>query len=71
MYLQISLMLNKLAKYRALIIFLAAASTGYYFLHDYLSFEMLREHRETLLSFRDSNYIAAVLRNTKPPLGAA
>ena len=61
MYLQISLMRNKLAKYRALIIFLATASTGYYFLHNYLSFEMLREHRETLLSFRDSNYIVAVL----------
>ena len=61
MYLQISLMLNKLAKYRALIIFLVTASAGYYFLHNYLSFEMLREHRETLLSFRDSNYIASVL----------
>ena len=37
------------------------AIAGYYFLLDYLSFEILREHRETLLSFRDSNYVAAVL----------
>lgn len=61
MYVQISLLLSKLAKYRALILLLIVAVTGYFFLRDYLSFEALREHRENLLIFRDSNYAVAVL----------
>ena len=58
---QISLLLRKLSKYSALTLLLIVAITGYYSSHDYLSFETLREHRETLLSFRDSNYGAAIL----------
>ena len=58
---QISLLLRKLSKYSALILLLIVAITGHYFSVDYLSFETLREHRETLLSFRNSNYGAAIL----------
>lgn len=61
MYVQISSLLSKLSKYRALILLLIVAVTGYFFLLDYLSFEALRAHRENLLIFRDSNYAAAVL----------
>tara|TARA_B100000795_G_C22728090_1_gene410245 strand:+ start:334 stop:1065 length:732 start_codon:yes stop_codon:yes gene_type:complete len=61
MYVQITSMLSKIAHYQALVVFLVMAFTGYYFLHDYLSFQMLREHREMLVSFRDSNYIVAVV----------
>ena len=61
MYVKISLIPRKLAQYWALIVFFVIISLGYYFLHDFLSFAMLREHRETLASFRDANYIAAVL----------
>jgi uncharacterized membrane protein YdjX (TVP38/TMEM64 family) len=61
MYVQISSLLSKLAKYRALILLLIVAVTGYFFMRDYLSFEALREHRENLLIFRDSNYAVAVL----------
>lgn len=58
---QISLLLRKFSKYSALILLLIVAITGYYLSVDYLSFETLREHRETLLSFRNANYGAAIL----------
>ena len=61
MYVQISLIFRRLVQGWALMVFFVIISLGYYFLHDYLSFEMLREHRETLASFRDANYTAAVL----------
>ncbi len=35
-----------------------AAALGAVFLHDHLSFEALRENRQTLLAFRDSHYLA-------------
>tara|TARA_B100000768_G_scaffold79546_1_gene75695 strand:- start:3044 stop:3775 length:732 start_codon:yes stop_codon:yes gene_type:complete len=57
----ISLLLRKFSKYSALILLLIVAITGYYLSVDYLSFETLREHRETLLSFRNANYGAAIL----------
>ena len=37
------------------------AVAGAYFLRDYLSFETLAENRESLLTFRDSNYLVAAL----------
>ncbi len=43
-----------------LAIFLVAA-TGAFFLRDTLSFDTLRERRETLIGFRDANYLLAVL----------
>ena len=61
MDLQNSLLLSKISEYRALIALLIVAAGGYYFLHDYLSLETLREHRATLLIFRDSNYSVAVM----------
>jgi len=41
------------------VIFLAAV-VGYFTLGDYLSFDTLRENRETLLGFRDANYLGLV-----------
>lgn len=38
-----------------------AAILGAFFLRDYLSFTALQENREALISFRDSNYLLAVL----------
>ena len=61
MDLQNSLLLSKISEYRVLIALLIVAAGGYYFLHDYLSLETLREHRATLLIFRDSNYSVAVM----------
>ncbi len=37
------------------------AALGTYFFGDYLSFEALRENREALLAWRDSNYLVAAL----------
>jgi len=61
MDLQNSLLLSKISEYRTLIALLVVAAGGYYFLHDYLNLETLREHRATLLIFRDSNYSVAVM----------
>ncbi len=44
-----------------LIAILTVAVIGAFTLKDYLSFEALRDNRETLLAFRDSNYLLAVL----------
>ncbi len=38
-----------------------AALLGAFFLRDYLSFDALRENRESLIAFRDENYILSVL----------
>ena len=43
-----------------LLIILAVALLGAFFLRDYLSFETLAENREALLAFRDANYLATV-----------
>nr|WP_139837682.1 TVP38/TMEM64 family protein [Roseovarius litorisediminis] len=40
-----------------LLIILVVAVIGYFTLRDYLTFDTLRQHRETLLAFRDSNYV--------------
>ena len=37
------------------------ALLGFYFLSDFLTFEALAENRETLIDFRDSNYLLTVL----------
>lgn len=37
------------------------ALAGAYFLRDVLTFETLRDNREALIAFRDSNYVATVL----------
>lgn len=42
-----------------LIAILIAAGLGFYFLRDYLSFETLRDNREALIAWRDSNYVLA------------
>ena len=38
-----------------------AALLGAFFLRDYLSFQALQENREALISFRDANYLLAVV----------
>ncbi|MEM8630784.1 MAG: TVP38/TMEM64 family protein [Pseudomonadota bacterium] len=44
-----------------LLVILCVAAVGAFTLSDYLSFEALAENRETLLAFRDANYVATVL----------
>ncbi len=44
-----------------LIAILIVAAIGAFTLRDYLSFETLRENRESLISFRDTNYLLTVL----------
>ncbi len=43
-----------------LIIIVAVAVIGAFFLRDYLTFDALRENREALLAFRDANYVLTV-----------
>lgn len=43
-----------------LLVILTVAAVGFFTLRDYLTFETLRAHRETLLAFRDANYIGIV-----------
>ncbi|MCB5200529.1 VTT domain-containing protein [Loktanella sp. TSTF-M6] len=38
-----------------------AALLGFWLLRDYLSFDALRQNRETLIAFRDANYLLCVL----------
>lgn len=44
-----------------LIVILSMAAIGAFTLRDVLTFEALARHRETLLAFRDANYLATVL----------
>lgn len=44
-----------------IIVIIVVALLGAYFLRDYLTFDALRENRETLLNFRDNNYVLTVL----------
>lgn len=44
-----------------MITILVVAVIGAFTLRDYLSFEALRDNREALISFRDSNYVLTVL----------
>ena len=50
-----------LARYLPLIAIAIVAAIGAFALRDYLSFDALRENRETLLAFRDSNLVLTVL----------
>ena len=42
-------------------VIVTGAALGTYFFGDYLSFDALRENREALLAWRDSNYVVAAL----------
>lgn len=52
---------NALLRRLPLIVILVVAALGAFFLRDYLSFDTLRENRETLLAYRDDNYVLSVL----------
>ncbi|MEM9578839.1 MAG: VTT domain-containing protein [Pseudomonadota bacterium] len=44
-----------------LVIILAVAALGAFTLKDYVSFEALRDNRETLIAFRDANFLLTVV----------
>jgi len=48
-------------RYLPLVIILTVAAIGAFTLRDYLSFDALRENREALIAFRDSNYLLTAL----------
>lgn len=50
-----------LAKRLPLLLILAVAAVGAFTLRDFLSFQALAENRETLIAFRDDNYLLTVL----------
>lgn len=50
-----------LRRYVPLILIAAVAIIGAVTLRDYLSFDALRDNREALIAFRDSNYVLTVL----------
>ena len=52
---------GKLAEYWLLIVLIISIGVVYYFLRGYIGVEMLREHQETLIVFRDLNYFLAVI----------
>ncbi|KPU84807.1 membrane protein [Marinosulfonomonas sp. PRT-SC04] len=52
---------NGIMRYVPLVVILTMAVIGAFTLRDYLSFESLRDNREALISFRDSNYLLTVL----------
>ena len=52
---------NALVKRLPLIIIAIVAILGAVFLRDYLTFDALSENRETLLAFRDANYLLTAL----------
>jgi len=49
---------RRLLRHAPLAVILIAAVVGYITLHEHITFETLREHRETLLAFRDSHFAA-------------
>ncbi len=49
------------ARYLPLIAIFVIALIGTFTLKDYLSFDALRDNREALIAFRDSNYLIAVI----------
>ncbi|SEW47428.1 Uncharacterized membrane protein YdjX, TVP38/TMEM64 family, SNARE-associated domain [Cognatiyoonia koreensis] len=51
---------NAFIKRLPIIIIALVAILGAYFLRDYLTFDALRDNRETLLAFRDNNYVLTV-----------
>lgn len=52
---------SPLLRHLPLIAIVIAAVVGYFTLGDYLTFDTLRENREALLAFRDSNYVGLVM----------
>lgn len=52
---------NPILKRLPLIVIVIVALVGAYFLRDVLTFDTLREQRETLIAFRDANYLLTVL----------
>ena len=44
-----------------MLVILVVAVIGAFTLKDYLSFDALRDNREALIAFRDSNYLTAVI----------
>ncbi|MGJ8617690.1 MAG: TVP38/TMEM64 family protein [Sulfitobacter sp.] len=52
---------SSLARYLPLIVIAVVAAIGAFTLRDYLSFEALRDNREALIAFRDSNYVLTAL----------
>jgi len=50
-----------LLRYLPLIAIVAVAAIGAFTLRDYLSFDALRDNREALIAFRDSNFVLTVL----------
>jgi len=52
---------NPFMKRLPIIVIGVVAILGAYFLSDYLSFDALAENRESLIEFRDSNYVLTVL----------
>jgi uncharacterized membrane protein YdjX (TVP38/TMEM64 family) len=48
-------------RYLPLAVIVVVAAIGAFALRDYLSFDALRENREALVAFRDSNYLLTVL----------
>ena len=51
---------SRLMRYAPLAMILAVAVVGAFFLRDYLSFDALRDNREVLITFRDSNIVLTV-----------
>lgn len=45
-----------LVRHLPLVLILTAAAVGFFTLGDYISFDTLRDNRETLMAFRDANY---------------
>ncbi len=52
---------SRIARLIPLIAVIIVGVIGYFTLHDYLSFDALRDNREALIAFRDSNYLITVL----------
>lgn len=52
---------RSLLRHIPLLVILSVAVIGAFTLQDYLSFETLRDHRESLLAFRDQNFIGLAL----------
>lgn len=52
---------GRLMRHAPLAIILTVAVIGFFTLRDYITFDTLREHRDTLLVFRDANFVLMVL----------
>jgi uncharacterized membrane protein YdjX (TVP38/TMEM64 family) len=52
---------KSLTRFLPLVVLGAGAVVGFIFLREYLSFETLKENRESLIAWRDDNYVLAAL----------